>query len=114
MVKGVGVDACEISRIEKALKRKHFKYSIYTDNEIKNEHGNVNEYYAGRFACKEAVFKALSGLMRIDLRTIETLSLENGAPVVTITDQMKRAGVNIINISITTEVNMAIAFCIIE
>lgn len=59
MIKGIGVDIVQISRIEKSLSIPGFKKSVFTENEISNEHGDEAEYYATRFACKEAVFKAL-------------------------------------------------------
>lgn len=106
MIKGIGVDAVQISRIEKALAIPGFKESTFTENEIKNEHGNHFEYYATRFACKEAVFKALHKQM--DWRTIETLNREDGRPYVTLEGEGK------IEISITTEAGLAIAYCVIE
>lgn len=106
MIKGIGVDAVKISRVEKLLSRPEFKTRIFTQKEIENEHGNIAEYYATRFACKEAVFKALG--RKMDLRLIETLNREDGSPYCTIKDE------GIVHISITTEADLAIAYCVIE
>jgi len=61
-----GTDIIEVSRIKDAiLNTKGFKEKIYTDNEIsvgENKSEKVMyEYYAGRFAAKEAMYKAVSG-----------------------------------------------------
>ena len=106
MIKGIGIDVVEISRIRKSLSFKGFKKSTFTENEIKNVHGEECEYYATRFACKEAVFKALQKEM--DWRKIETLNREDGSPYVNIEGEGK------IHISISTDAGMAVAFCVIE
>lgn len=114
MIKGIGIDTVEIKRMEKSLSIDSFKTSVFTINEINNEHGNKLEYYATRFACKEAVFKAINKYLKLDLRTIETLNNPDGSPVVTISQNMKDAGITNIHISITTEAGLATAFCVVE
>ena len=63
-----GTDIIEISRIKKAIQTEKYNFieRICTQKEIeycesKNE--NRYEHYAGRFAAKEAVFKAVSQLL---------------------------------------------------
>ena len=66
MVLSVGVDMVEVERIQKALEDsrigKRFRERVFTANEIqyceKKRRGRY-ESYAGRFAVKEAVMKAL-------------------------------------------------------
>ena len=66
MVLSVGVDMIEVQRIQKALEDsrigKRFRERVFTANEIryceKKRRGRY-ESYAGRFAAKEAVMKAL-------------------------------------------------------
>ena len=60
-----GTDIIEVERIKKAiLETERFKEEIFTETEIEN--GNKKsekvmfEYYAGRFAAKEAIYKAVS------------------------------------------------------
>lgn len=60
-----GTDIIEVSRIEDAIKNtKGFKENIYTENEIKNIDSikcqMKYQRYAGRFAAKEAIYKAMS------------------------------------------------------
>ena len=109
MIKGIGIDTVEISRIAKSLSIPSFLTSTFTPGEIVNEHGNREEYYATRFACKEAVFKALG--IKMDWRKIETLNREDGSPYVVMRDVY---GDVKIHISITTEAGLATVFCIIE
>ena len=63
MIVGIGVDIIEISRIQKALERwgDDFLKHILTDEEILHarKYKFPVPHYAGRFAAKEAVFKAL-------------------------------------------------------
>jgi holo-[acyl-carrier protein] synthase len=66
MIVGIGVDLIEVGRIQKALEDSHigrrFRDRVFTEKEIqyceKKRRGRY-ESYAGRFAAKEAVMKAL-------------------------------------------------------
>lgn len=107
MIIGIGVDSVDISKMNEAIKKDSFIIHTFTENEIKNEHGIKADYYATRFAAKEAVFKAIN--QKIDLRKIETLNDKSGKPYVNLPDYDHK-----IHISITTESNIATAFCIIE
>ena len=106
MIVGIGVDTVEIQRVEQSLNISNFIQSTFTQNEIDNLHRDKATYYATRFACKEAVFKAIG--KPDDWRLIETLNDENGKPYVTGFDEYK------IHISITTEAGLATAFCVVE
>lgn len=63
-----GTDIIEVARIKDAIDNtKGFKENIYSTNEIENI-DNIKSYmkyerYAGRFAAKEAIYKALSKLL---------------------------------------------------
>lgn len=74
-------------------------------------------YLAGRFAVKEAVFKALAQHTpekAFDFRIVETLSHEDGSPHVTLTKDLKAvmasAGVSRLLVSVSNEADFAIAF----
>ncbi|MFA6708385.1 MAG: holo-ACP synthase [Fusobacterium sp.] len=82
---GLGNDIIEISRIEKAIKNLKFIHKIYTEKEIKFivSKGNKAETYAGRFAAKESVSKALgTGMRKINFLDIEIINNELGKPIV--------------------------------
>ena len=79
---GIGVDVVEISRIKDLISKwgEKFLSRIYTESEIKycSKRRRKFEHFAGRFAAKEAVFKALG--RRVSWQKIETLHGKNGAP----------------------------------
>lgn len=91
MIIKTGIDIIEVSRIEENI-TKHgntFLNRIYTDKEIKYcESKKVQKFqsYAGRFAAKEAVFKAVSEFVEnkfdIEWKDIEILNDESGRPFV--------------------------------
>ncbi len=64
MILGTGIDIIEVDRIEKAIKRwgDSFVNYIFTEEEISysKKHKYPYQHFAGRFAAKEAIFKALS------------------------------------------------------
>ena len=85
----IGTDIVSVLRIEKSIQQhsKRFKERIYTPIEIKYCDSKAASpiHYAGRFAAKEAIKKALlsSGIIsNIDFALIEILSTESGAPEV--------------------------------
>ena len=82
---------------------------------------DFHEYLAGRFAVKEAVFKALAQLTpekTFDFRLVETLKNEDGSPRITITPHlaaiMEKAGADRLLVSITTQEPFAMAFVLAE
>ena len=101
MVKGVGVDMIEVARIKSALEHprtgERLRRRVYTDQEIQFCEGRKRKYesYAGRFAAKEAVMKAL-GVgwgKRAGWLDIEVRSMGGGEPQVNLYDKaLARAG----------------------
>ena len=64
----VGTDIIEVARIEKVIKEKGeiFLNRIYTKNEIdycESKGSNKYQNYAGRFAAKESIFKAVRAFL---------------------------------------------------
>lgn len=79
-----GVDLIEISRIEATIQRfgDRFLHRVYTDREIVICR-NRAQSFAGRFAAKEAVSKALGvGIRTLRWRDIEILRDPRGKPIV--------------------------------
>ena len=84
----VGTDIIEVSRIKKLIKEKGSKFlnKIYTQNEIdycESKGPNKYQHYAGRFAAKEAIIKAI-GNRPPNLKNIQISNDVNGAPQVDI------------------------------
>ncbi|MGM0125439.1 holo-[acyl-carrier-protein] synthase [Enterococcus sp. AZ194] len=89
MIKGIGIDAVELKRIERIIKEKRsFTTRVLTTNELMlfNDltlHRQI-EFLAGRYACKEAFSKAWgTGIGKVSFQQIEILKNEFGAPIVT-------------------------------
>ena len=85
----IGADIVSVLRIEKIIQQhsQRFKERTYTPIEIKycDSKATPPIHYAGRFAAKEAIKKALlsSGIVsNINFTVIEILSTESGAPKV--------------------------------
>ena len=86
-----GTDIIEISRIQKSIEKSGQKFLelIYTPVEIEYcESKRYAKYchYAGRFAAKEAIYKAVSGLLKerfaISWQNAQIINDENGNPKV--------------------------------
>ncbi len=91
---GVGIDLVEVKRIESAVKnRKNFLERIYTQEEIKvNPRGEFRfQELAGRFAVKEAFFKAIkTGWRRgVTFSDVIVLNEPSGAPYIKLTGKAK-------------------------
>ena len=76
-----GTDIIEVSRIKKAIETtKEFKSKVFTQNEINDIDSIKSEMkyqrYAGRFAAKEAIFKAMSKLLTKENITMDFLDVE--------------------------------------
>src|SRR5699024_2759604 len=85
MIKGIGIDIIELSRIQKSVQNNpRFVHRILAEEEIKH-YENLStdrrkvEFLAGRFAAKEAFAKANgTGIGELSFRDIQVLSNENG------------------------------------
>ena len=91
---GNGVDIVENRRIAKSLKNNGFLYRIFTKNEIdqsKKIKNKVN-FFAKRFAAKEAFVKALGTGFRnnINFKDINVKNNINGQPLMNISNNLKR------------------------
>ncbi|WP_319204439.1 holo-ACP synthase [uncultured Ilyobacter sp.] len=85
-ITGIGNDIVEIDRIKKAIvKNSRFKDRVYTSKEIDYLEKKSDPYpgYAGRFAAKEAVSKAMgTGVRGFNLCDIEVVNDSLGKPEV--------------------------------
>ena len=86
MIVGMGTDIVELARLDAAIKRggEVFLRRFCTDAELRGS-GEKLEYYAGRWAAKEATAKALGcGIgARCAFTDIEVVNNIDGAPVLT-------------------------------
>lgn len=89
MIKGIGVDITEIGRIKKVLERQpRFPERILTENELERfeqlKGQRQIEFFAGRFAAKEAFSKANgTGIgKKLSFLDIEITIDESGKPCI--------------------------------
>lgn len=83
MIIGTGVDITEVRRMQKAMEKwgKDFLHRIFTQEELENAktRGSFHQHLAGRFAAKEAVFKAL-GDAQLNWKDVQILNDRDGKP----------------------------------
>ena len=117
-----GTDIIEINRIKSSIEElgENFKNKIFTDKEIQYCESRRNakyQHYAGRFAAKEAIFKAVSELLNnkfeISWKDGEILNDENGKPRVTIKSNTLEEKIENIDISISHCKEYAVANVIV-
>lgn len=120
---GVGVDLVEIAEIKALNERTQgaFVQRTFTPREQAEAETSPDPwvYLAGRFAAKEAVFKALAPLTpdkTFDFRVVETLRQPDGSPQVTqeraLREIMDSATVERVLVSISNEAGFALAFAV--
>lgn len=126
MIRGVGLDLCEIERMGRAIEREHFVDRVFTPAEAERIRAASDirraEIAAGLFAAKEAVAKALAtGFDGFGTADIEIIPDPAGRPICRLhKGALERAealcgeGRCFVWVSITHEKGMAAATAIIE
>jgi len=124
LIVGCGIDLVKIERIEQIIKRwgDNFISRIFTPLEreyCEIKKGNKFQSYAGKFAAKEAILKALGlGLREANWTEIEIKNDELGQPIIDISGKLKNItsakGVSKYFVSISHTKEYAIAQVIIE
>ena len=116
---GLGVDMCEIARIERAISRHPtFRARVFTPEEIAycDSKARPAESYAGRFAAREATIKALGGYRGRLWQDISVTRHPSGAPAIRLDGNAKRRAdaldVTDVLITFTHEKTSAVAFAI--
>ncbi|HJA28761.1 MAG TPA: holo-ACP synthase [Candidatus Olsenella pullicola] len=124
MVLGVGIDAVDIDEMARlvadadgAFARRTFSGAERAEAFSRHD---AAACLAGKFAVKEAAFKALARRTAagFDLRCVETLEDENGCPHITLTGPLApvlaEAGVTELLVSITNEKGVATAIVLAQ
>jgi len=116
---GLGVDLCEIARMERAIGRHPtLRERVFTPEEIAycDSKARPAESYAGRFAAREAVIKALGGYRGKRWQDISVTRAPSGAPAIRLDGNAKaRAdalGISKVLITFTHEKTNAVAFAV--
>ncbi len=124
LIIGCGIDLVKIERIEKIIKRwgNNFNSRIFTPLErdyCEKKKSNKYQSYAGKFAAKEALLKALGlGLREANWKEIEIKNDELGQPIIDTSGKLKNIastkGVSKYFITISHTKEYAIAQVIIK
>ena len=116
---GLGVDICEIARMERALARHPtMRDRVFTPEEIVycDSKARPAESYAGRFAAREAVIKALGGYRGKRWQDISVTRAPSGAPAIRLEGNAQRRadqlGISEVLITFTHERANAVAFAV--
>ena len=114
MCKGIGIDLCEVARMQTLLDEGRSLRRMFTEEEqayIAGKGASAAQTMAGMFAAKEAVLKALGTGMTIPMTDIVISHTELGQPVATLTGKAAAFGGTLL-VSITHEAGMAAAFAV--
>ncbi|MGH7826021.1 MAG: holo-ACP synthase [Candidatus Binatia bacterium] len=127
MILSVGVDMVEVGRVRRALEDsrigKRFRDRVFTKQEIQyceNKRRGRYESYAGRFAAKEAVMKALGRGWGATVRwlDIEVARARSGKPEIVLHDKTARLaeqlGIHRWSLSITHTEHYGLAYVITQ
>ncbi len=125
MIIGNGVDIIDNKRIEKSLKIKGFKKRLFTLYEINQskKYRNKTNYFAKRFAAKEAFVKSIGIGFRnnINFNDIEIYNNKKGSPQIKISKKIQvilkkkfKMKNYDIHLSLSDEKNHSIAFVILN
>jgi len=125
MVKGIGVDLVEIRRIEECIGRHgdHFLEKVFTASEISycKSKNQPAVHFAGRWAAKEALFKALplECQAAVSWKSVQTGSSDSGSPEIDVCGAelsrlTSKAGITRFHCSISHERSLCAAFVVAE
>jgi len=125
MVRGVGVDIVDVRRIERLLERygRAFEGRVFTQAEVAycRRMARPGLHFAGRFAAKEAFYKALpeSCQALAGWRAVETLAGPGGRPRIEVTAPqlaaaLAGAGVDRVHVSISHEHENCVSVVLME
>jgi holo-[acyl-carrier protein] synthase len=110
VVVGIGIDIVEIERVKRAMRRPQFVSRVLTPQE--REFCVTPTQIAGRWAAKEAVYKALGVPLR--WQQVEILPDALGAPAVRIDSSSFDPGRLKVRLSISHERHYATAVALVE
>lgn len=117
MIIGSGIDIVEVERLRKSLKKwgNSFLKKVFTAKEVRaaKKRKDWFQHLAGRFAAKEAVFKALDE-PKLWFSDIEITNHKDGKPKCVLHSKFKRLNSkNEIVISISHSKNYAVASAVV-
>ncbi|MBE5811267.1 MAG: holo-ACP synthase [Clostridiales bacterium] len=113
-IRGIGLDLCEIARMQRWLEDDYPLRRLFTEEEqayIRSKGVTAAQTMAGLFAAKEAILKALGTGLTLPMTDISITHTDLGQPVVTLTGKAAEKGGHFL-LSITHEAGMAAAMAV--
>ncbi|MBN1612332.1 MAG: holo-ACP synthase [Polyangiaceae bacterium] len=122
MLVGLGIDVASVTRVERAVNRfgDRFTARVLTGLELEQlaRRADRSCFVAGRFAVKEAAFKALGGPRDVGWHDLEVDAGPRGAPLLRLRGaalpHADRLGVSRVWVSITHDAGVAAAVVVLE
>jgi holo-[acyl-carrier protein] synthase len=125
MIKGIGIDIVEISRIEKMIRTygSQFLRKVFTETEIEycRKMAKPPVHFAGRWAAKEAFYKALpQECQKISgWKSVEVVAEGTKTPALSVCDAalakaMKKNGVEKSHVTMSHEKSVCVALTVLE
>jgi holo-[acyl-carrier protein] synthase len=122
MIKGVGIDLCEIGRFERLKADKKFLRKIFSESELEycfNRSEGTAASLAARWAAKESLIKALAlSRVRFSLKNIAVHINDGGRPEWIIKDDARQIltnqGIMHAHVSLSHDKGVAVAVTILE
>ena len=126
MIAGIGVDLCELARLERVLAERsgaRFRARVFTPAEIRyceQRRRTATQSYAGIFAAKEAALKALgTGWSKgLGWHSVEVVHDDGGAPALVLHDAARtlarRRGITDAYLTISHAGALAVAVVVLE
>lgn len=111
---GIGIDLCEIARMQRLLDEGRSLRRMFTSEEegyIRSKGAAAAQTMAGIFAAKEAILKALGTGLTLPMTDIVVRHTELGQPLAELTGKAAACGGSIL-MSITHEAGMAAAMAV--
>lgn len=108
-MRGIGIDLCEIARMQRLLDEGHSLRRMFTEAEQAYIHGkgaSAAQSMAGMFAAKEAALKAFGTGLAIPLTDVEITHTAHGQPCALLHGKAAALGGQL-HLSITHEAGMA-------
>ena len=122
MILGLGMDLCEVDRIQRLLERDRARFvrRVFLDAEIAycDARRRPALHYAARFAAKEAFLKALGRGWRLGWTQVEVLRSASGKPDLALKGKAAEVtagrGVRRIHLTLTHTAHTAAAVVVLE
>lgn len=120
MIRGIGVDVCEISRMDNMNVDSRFVERYFSEDEkayLMDKGVSFRQTLAGMYAAKEAFAKTLgSGVRGFELKEVEVLHSVEGQPYYGISgsalEAQKERKIERVFLSISHEAGIAVAFAV--